>query len=152
MKPYDATRNIRQMFHKPNILPFANVLLIVLFALYLVPSAIGFSGYGFEIPDATNFDIEPLDGLPLIKIYINGAIVLDERLIEDLEKLPVLIEDEMEKYQPEENKILIKIDRDVPFGKIQEVLTFVKKANVETIGFITRENVTLEQLWATSTK
>jgi len=149
MKPYNATKNIRRMFHKPNIVPFANVLLIVLFALYLVPSAIGGSHHGVDIPDATNFDIEPLDGLPAIKIYINGAIALDGRLIEDLEKLPVLIEDEMQKYQPEENKILFTIDRDVPFGKVQEVLRFVKKAKMETVGFITRENVTLDHLWET---
>ena len=35
------------------------------------------------------------------------------------------------------------IDRDVPFGKVQEVLRHVKEAEVETVGLVTREYAAL---------
>lgn len=139
MKPYDATKNIRRMFHKPNILPLSNLLIIILVMFYVVP--IGGAGKGCyaDTPKAENANYEPLHELPVISICKNGNIMMAGCTVEDLSKLPCLILDEMEETQPAENKILIKIDRDVPFGKVQEVLRYVKEAEVETVGLVTRE-------------
>jgi biopolymer transport protein ExbD len=153
MKKYDATQSLRQRVRRPNILPFFNALLIVVFLLIVnVSPLMATKCTHVSIPQAINFDIEPLFGLPVIYIFKDGTVVLNDRMVEDLEKLTVLIEDEMEKHQPEENKILLKIDEDVPFGRVQEVLRYVRKAQVETVGLITLENAALGHFLATPTK
>ena len=73
--------------------------------------------------------------------------MISEIIVTRLSALPGVILDEMEKKQIEENKILIKIDRDVPFGKVQEVLLYVKQAGIETVGLVTQEYANLGHFW-----
>ena len=150
MKKFDATKYTRQMFHQPNIVPFFNILIIILIIMHLTvffqPSRY------IDIPTAENDEYAPVNVFPEIVIMRNGLVVLDGRPIEDLEKLPLLIEYEREVHRSPGNKVLFMIDKDCPFGKMQEVLTLVKKMNVETIGLITLEDATLEHLWKTPIK
>ena len=107
MKPYDATKNIRRMFHKPNILPLSNILIIVILMFYVVPIGGAGNSCFAETPEARNAHYEPLNELPILSICKGGKISISERVVEDLSVLPGLILDEMGRYQSVENKILI---------------------------------------------
>lgn len=147
MKPYDATRNLRLMFHKPNIVPYAGVLMVIILMLIELPGP----GWGDctrcytprNIPAALFDDVEPLNGLPVIRIYEGGKVCFDEHFLTDLSKLSAKIVDHMECTQPEEDKVYLEIDKGVRFGRVQEVLTCIKEAEVEDVGIITRQYAAL---------
>jgi biopolymer transport protein ExbD len=147
MKPYDATRNIRQMFHKPNILPYAGVLMVIILMLIGLPGP----GWGSctlcyiprNIPGALFDDVEPLDAMPVIRIYEDGRVCFDEHFLTDLSNLSVMIMDAIERTQPEENKVYLEIDKQVGFGRVQKVLACIKEADVKDVGIITRRYAAL---------
>lgn len=136
----DSTKYLKQMFHRPNIVPFANVLLTIILLFFVVAPVctLGYCPY-IDTPTAINYDVEPLYASPVINIYGNGKICMDGCFISDLSKLHYLIIENIEKSQPEEDKIFLKIEGDVPFGRVQEILSAVKKAHVEKVGLITQE-------------
>ena len=44
MRPCDATKYLRQMFHKPSIVPFSSMLIIIITLSYLTPMGGGGMG------------------------------------------------------------------------------------------------------------
>jgi biopolymer transport protein ExbD len=135
------------MFHRPSTVPFSSMLIIIITLSYLTPMGGGGKGCFTETPGAQNACYERSGEFPTLCIKKNGEIMFSELTVNRLSALPNVILDEMERTQIGENKILIKIDRDVPFGKVQEVLRYVKQAGVETVGLVTEEHASLGHFW-----
>jgi len=154
VKKQDSTKYLRQMVYRPDMVILSSFFIIIFLVVTLLVPWYGYSSghYYVDFPEVTNDEFEAMDSLPEICIKRDGSIIFDGMIIEDLAKLPVLIEDDMEKHMIIESKILLKIDRDTPFGKVQEVLTLVKKANIETVGLVTREGASAAYLFWTPTK
>ena len=154
MKPYDATKYLRQMVYKPNIV-FLSIFFFFAFTT-LIFSLLLFGHshhhYSFDIEGIVNDDFKAMDSFPEVIIKRDGSVVFSNMIINDLSKLPALIEDEMEKHSLTTKRVLLKIDSEIPFGKVQEVLALVKKANIETIGLITKEHASATPLFWTPMK
>ena len=147
MKKYDPTKSLKQIFHRPNVVPFYNIMLI--FVIIFIAMSIYWPIFThrniMDIASAKNAHYEPSDSeLPAILIDKNGKIRIGFSTINDISKLSDVIEDSIERHAPDiKDKILLKVDSRIKFGKVQEVLEAAKKANVKVVGLITRECVPL---------
>jgi len=150
MEKYDPTKSLKLMFHRPNVVPFYNIMLI--FVVLFITMLVHWSSFShsniIDIASANNAHYEPRDSeLPAILIDKNGKIRTEHFKIKDISKLPELIEDLFERLDGPQvynnKKILLKVDSRIKFGKVQEVLEAAKKANVKVVGLITQEYVPL---------
>ncbi len=137
MKPYDATKYMRQLKWKPNRVPFCAVLLALLlcFMANVPPTCI--RGANVYLPEAYNTVDEPMEGLVTLLISDDGKLWLDNKRFEaDLSLLPGRILENFEEKECDEEKVLIKAESEVPFGRLQQVLKAVKEAKLDTVGLI----------------
>jgi biopolymer transport protein ExbD len=149
MKKYDPTKSLKHMFHKPNVVPFYNIMLIIIVLYIALPIDWSICSHSsiMNIPPATNAHYEPKDyEMPSILIDKNGKIRTGFFEINDTSKLPDLIWellDRLDRLQVYNKKILLKVDSRIKFGKVQEVLKAAKNADVNVVGLITQECVPL---------
>jgi len=142
MKKYDSTNHLKKMIHKPNVGFVLMGILVVTFCFSTMTSTI--RAERIEIPTAKNDHFEPRHGiLPTIYIDAEGRIYFQGYRFMDMAKLSIEIADTFEARQPEERKVLLKIDANTKFGRVQEVLQAVKKANIDVAGLITRPHAGL---------
>jgi len=142
MKKYDSTKHFKKMIHKPNVGFTLMGILVVTFCFSAVTAMI--RAENIEIPTAKNDHFEPRHGiLPTIYIDADGRIYFQGYRFTDLAKLSGEIADAFEARQPEEQKVLLKIDANAKFGRVQDVLKAVKKANIDVAGLITRPHAGL---------
>jgi biopolymer transport protein ExbD len=136
MRKYDSTKHLKKMINKPNVGIVLVGILVVTFCFSAVTAVI--RAEHIEIPTAKNDHFEPRHSiLPTIYIDADGRIYFQGCRVTDMEKLPGDIADAFEARQPEEQKVLLKIDANAKFGRVQDVLTAVKKANIDVSGLIT---------------
>ena len=141
MKPYDTTKYLRQMFHRPVIIPFAGVLMVIILMLIELPGP-GMEGCTIcypphNIPGTLFYDIEPLTAYPIIRVYGDGRLCFQEHFLTNLSNLPTMIMEYLEWGLLKENKIYLEIDKTVEFGRVQEVLQCIKKAKIDEVAIIT---------------
>ncbi len=156
MKKYDPTKSLKLIFHKPNVVPFYNIMLIFVIIFIAMPVHWPIFSHRniMDIASAKNAHYEPSDSeLPAILIDKNGKIRIRFSMINDISNLSGVIEDSIECLSPDiKNKILLKVDRRTKFGKVQEVLEAAKKANVKVVGLITQECVPLGHFFKSKKK
>jgi biopolymer transport protein TolR len=127
---------------EPNVVPLCDILLVLLIIFMVVTPMIQ-KGANVKLADAEFTQNQPQPG-QMITISINeiGEVRFEisgkkPQLIEDLEKLPVMIEDEIEgAEQKDKSKILLKADKDVQYGKVVEVMDAIRRANIEFLGLL----------------
>lgn len=142
MKKYDSTNDFKKMIHKPNVGFVLMGILVVTFCFSAMTSTI--RAERIEIPTAKNDHFEPRHGiLPTIYIDAKGRIFFQGYEFNDITKLSVRIVDTFEARQPEEKKVLLKIDANAKFGRVQNVLRAVKNANIDVAGLITQPHASL---------
>lgn len=142
MKKYDSKSHFKKMIHKPSVEFTLMGILVVVFCVSVTISPI--RAENIEIPTAKNDHFEPRHGiLPTIYIDADGRIYFQGYRFMDIAKLSGEIADTFEARQPEEQKVLLKIDANAKFGRVQDVLKAVKKANIDVAGLITRPHAGL---------
>lgn len=132
IKPFPP---VLKPFTKPDVTPYCGILLMILLI---------FLGYPFG---ASFFSCLPLDTgelhypdlIPIYSPYIpmgideNGSLLFNCSRIDDLEKLPLLIEAYSEEKKIYSNIIQLFIHKDVQFGRVLEVFRGLKKAGCDRI-------------------
>jgi biopolymer transport protein TolR len=122
---------------EPNVVPLCDILLVLLIIFMVVTPMIQ-AGANVTLPEASNTVDEPEPG-EMIEIFIktDGTVYLNELLVEDITKLPSLVQDAIERDKPEDKtKVLLKADQDVEYGKVVDVMDQIKSAEIEFIGLV----------------
>jgi biopolymer transport protein ExbD len=122
---------------EPNVVPLCDILLVLLIIFMVVTPMIQ-AGANVTLPDAQYTVDEPEPG-QMIEVFVkvDGTVYLKDVLVEDITKLPGLIQELIERDQPEDStKVLLKADRDVEYGKIVDVMNEIKSAEIEFIGLV----------------
>lgn len=145
MEKYDSTKYLRQLFHKPNIIPMYGVLLAILYVMIPLNYIPATCYTGFLLPEAEFSQFEPIE-FPTIFINGDGSVYLNNLIevykVNDVSRLPEIlsvgIKDSRFKYL---DKILLKADENLEFGRLQNVLKEIKKAEIDIVGLITERVV-----------
>jgi biopolymer transport protein TolR len=116
-----------------NVTPLVDVMLVLLI-IFMMTAPMMMQGVEVNLPKTTTRQIKAQEDPLILTINKNREIFLETRRIE-LEGLEAKIRKIFENRR--EKEILLRADKDVPYGFVIKVIAGVKRAGVDKLGMIT---------------
>jgi len=116
-----------------NVTPLVDVMLVLLI-IFMVTAPMMMQGVSVNLPKTTTKYMKTEDEPMLLTINKKQEVFLENRRIgmKDLEiKLKKIFENRRQK------EILLRADKDVPYGLVVQVMASVKRAGVSKLGMVT---------------
>lgn len=116
-----------------NVTPLVDVMLVLLI-IFMVTAPMMTQGVDVNLPQTTTKSIKSQEDPLFMTINKKGEIFLEEHSIrlEDLEEKVKSIF----KYR-REKELLLRADRDLPYGLVIKVIAAVKRAGIDKLGMVT---------------
>lgn len=130
------TRN-RSVMAEINVTPLVDVMLVLLI-IFMVTAPLLQQGVDVNLPQAKGKNLPPEERLSIV-IKKGGEIYLNNNLISLPELTKKLVA--TSKLNPD---VLLKADKDVPYGLVVEVMGEVKEAGIEKLGMVTEPKISLK--------
>jgi biopolymer transport protein TolR len=124
---------------EPNVVPLCDILLVLLIIFMVVTPMIS-KGANVTLPEAKYVASQPDPG-QILTVFIKktGEVFFEGEEIADLQKLGPKILEKLEDLQRPDKKVLLKADLDAAYGKVVDVLSAIKEAQIEVIGLVTEQ-------------
>jgi biopolymer transport protein TolR len=116
-----------------NVTPLVDVMLVLLI-IFMVTAPMMTQGLDVNLPQTTAKSIKTQEDPLFLTINKKGEIFLEEHVIrlEDLEdKVKSIF-----KYR-RDKELLLRADRDIPYGVVIKVIAAVKRAGIDKLGMVT---------------
>ena len=127
------TTNGKRFMSDINVTPLVDVMLVLLI-IFMVTAPMMMEGVEVNLPQTTAKSIKTREDPLMLTINVKGEIFLEDRQInlEDLEtKVKTIL-----KYR-EDTEVLLKADKDVPYGIVIKVIAAAKRAGIDRLGMVT---------------
>ncbi len=127
------TNGGKRLMSDINVTPFVDVMLVLLI-IFMVTAPMMMQGVEVDLPQTTTKNIKTKEEPLFLSIDKQQEIFLeqDRMKLEDLESKIRAIS----KYRRDKG-ILLRADRDVPYGFVIQVIARLKRAGVENLGMVT---------------
>ncbi len=116
-----------------NVTPFVDVMLVLLI-IFMVTAPMMMQGVEVNLPQTTTKNIKTREDPLVLTVDKNGEIFLEKHKmkLEDLEtKVKGIL-----KYR-KDKEILLRADKEVPYGFVIKVVAGIKRAGIDKLGMIT---------------
>lgn len=117
-----------------NVTPFVDVMLVLLI-IFMVTAPMMIQGLDVNLPQTTAKEIKTQAEDPLVlTVNKDGQISIEKTVIKPEElgaKLSAILQ-----YR-DDKQVLLRADKDVPYGFVVKVMASVKGAGIEKLGMIT---------------
>ncbi|MEJ2725247.1 MAG: protein TolR [Deltaproteobacteria bacterium] len=125
--------NSRKFMSDINVTPFVDVMLVLLI-IFMVTAPMMMQGVEVNLPQTTTKSIKTKEDPLILTVNKKGEIYLEDHKIklEDIESKVKSIF----KYR-RDKEILLKADKDLPYGLVIDVMAGVKRAGVTKLGMVT---------------
>jgi len=131
--PLTRRRDDKKLMSDINVTPFVDVMLVLLI-IFMVTAPMMIQGVEVNLPQTTAKRIKTQEDPLIITVNKKQEIFLETHRIklDDLEnKTKKIFENRREK------ELLLKADKDVPYGFVIKVVSRVKKAGIDKLGMVT---------------
>jgi biopolymer transport protein TolR len=127
------TGDNKKMMSDINVTPFVDVMLVLLI-IFMVTAPMMMQGVEVNLPKTETRRIKSQEDPLILTINKKKEIFIETHRIklEDLEKKALLIF-----ANRREKEILLRADKDVPYGFVIKVVSRIKKAGIEKLGMVT---------------
>jgi biopolymer transport protein TolR len=116
-----------------NVTPFVDVMLVLLI-IFMVAAPMMTQGVDVNLPKTESKNIKTSDDPLMLTINHKKEIFLESHQI-PLESLEIKIKKIFENRRNKE--VLLRADKDIPYGFVINVIASVKKAGIEKLGMVT---------------
>lgn len=116
-----------------NLTPLVDVMLVVLI-IFMVTAPLLMQGVEVNLPETTARHIKTREDPLILTITRKKEIFLEKHKFE-LETLEEKIRNIFENRR--EKEILLKADKDVPYGYVIKVIAQIKRAGIDKLGMVT---------------
>ncbi len=125
--------NERRLMSEINVTPFVDVMLVLLI-IFMVTAPMMTQGVDVNLPQTTTSNVKTEEDPLILSVNKKGEIYLETTKVslEDLEEKVKSIF----KYR-REKEILLRADRDIPYGLVIKVMAGVKRAGISKLGMVT---------------
>jgi biopolymer transport protein TolR len=121
---------------EPNVVPLCDILLVLLI-IFMVVAPMVKKGVNVTLPEALNAIDQPeADNMLTVYIQSDGSVNFNEVRVDDISKLPLRIEEQIEEQKIQEMKVGLKADIKISYGRVQEVMTEIRNAGIDVIGLL----------------
>lgn len=116
-----------------NIVPYIDVMLVLL-VIFMVTAPLLGSALKLDLPQAQG--TPPAGKAPVLALALDaeGRIFLDERALADADLAAAL---QAAAGGNPEAEVMLRADRQVPYGRVAELIAVVQQAGLSRIGFVT---------------
>ena len=130
---FNSRRDNRQLMSEINVTPFVDVMLVLLI-IFMVAAPMMTQGVDVNLPKTESKNIKTSDEPLMLTVNAKKEIFLENHPI-PLESLEIKIK---KIFQNRRNKeVLLRADKDIPYGFVINVIASVKKAGIEKLGMVT---------------
>ena len=125
--------NSRRLMSEINVTPFVDVMLVLLI-IFMVTAPMMIKGAQVSLPEAEMSNIKTTEDTTVVtvdkdlQIYINDYQTTIEAFPEKLNRAF---------FNKKEKEILLKADKDVPYGIVVKVMAEIKNIGITKIGMLT---------------
>lgn len=129
----NQTGNGKKLMSDLNLTPLVDVMLVILI-IFMVTAPMMIHGVDVNLPQTTTKHIKTREDPLILTINKKREIFLEKHLIKfDLleTKIKKIFENRREK------EILLRADKDVPYGFVIKVVSKIKRAGIDKLGMIT---------------
>ncbi len=117
-----------------NVTPLVDVMLVLLI-IFMVTAPMLEQGVEVNLPEVSDAPGLQAGKEPLIvTVEQNGAISIGKQSIPGPEKLVLVLLEILQSRQ--EKEVFLQADRDVPYGKVVQVMAAIKGAGIEKLGMV----------------
>ncbi len=131
-----SSRGRRSSLSQINVTPFVDVMLVLLI-IFMVTAPMLDQGVQVDLPEVAEAPGLPSQQEPLmVTMERSGKIFIGKAEVTQISKLGPVLKQAL-KGKPE-REVFLEADRNVPYGKVVQVMAAVKAAGVEKLGMVTR--------------
>ena len=126
----------RRALSQINVTPFVDVMLVLLI-IFMVTAPMMDQGVEVNLPEVAEAPTLEAANDPLIlTVDKQGAISIGRSRVDNADKLVPVLEQMLSTRK--EKEVFLQADRDVPYGKVVQVMAAVRKAGVSKMGMVSQ--------------
>jgi len=126
-------RNNKRFMSDINVTPLVDVMLVLLI-IFMVAAPMMTQGVDVNLPKTTAKNIKSQDEPLMLTVNKKGEVFLENHAV-TLDSLEVKIQKIFQNRR--EKEVLLRADKDVPYGVVIDVIARVKKAGIDKLGMVT---------------
>ncbi len=130
---FNTRGNNRQLMSEINVTPLVDVMLVLLI-IFMVAAPMMIQGVDVNLPKTEAKNIKTSDEPLMLTVNKEKEIFLENHKI-PLESLEIKVRKIFENRRNKE--VLLRADKDIPYGFVINVIASVKKAGIEKLGMVT---------------
>ncbi len=123
----------KKLMSEINVTPLVDVMLVLLI-IFMVTAPMMMEGVDVNLPQTKTRSMKTQEDPLILSVTKNGDIFLENHIIK-LEELGNKIETVF-KYR-KEKEVLLRADKDIPYGFVVKVMAEVKRAGIAKLGMVT---------------
>lgn len=123
----------KKLMSEINVTPLVDVMLVLLI-IFMVTAPMMMEGVDVNLPQTKTKSIKTQEDPLILSVTKNGDVFLENHTVK-LEDLGQKIETVF-KYR-KEKEVLLRADKDIPYGFVVKVMAEVKRAGVAKLGMVT---------------
>ena len=127
----------RRTLSQINVTPFVDVMLVLLI-IFMVTAPMMEKGVDVNLPEVQNApNLAAIKDPLVISVQKNGTISIGRSAVETPEKLVPVLQQVLK--DREDKGVFLEADREVPYGKVMQVMAAIRQAGVQKLGMVARE-------------
>jgi biopolymer transport protein TolR len=123
----------KKLMSEINVTPLVDVMLVLLI-IFMVTAPMMMEGVDVNLPQTKTKSIKTQEDPLILSVTKNGDVFLENHTVK-LEDLGQKIETVF-KYR-KEKEVLLRADKDIPYGFVVKVMAEVKRAGIAKLGMVT---------------
>jgi biopolymer transport protein TolR len=124
----------KKLMSEINVTPLVDVMLVLLI-IFMVTAPMMMEGVEVNLPQTKTKSMKTQEDPLVLSVTKNGDIFLENHTVK-LEDLGNKIETVL-KYR-KEKEVLLRADKDIPYGIVVKVMAEVKRAGIAKLGMVTQ--------------
>jgi biopolymer transport protein ExbD len=128
-----STSRKEEVRSEPNVVPLCDVLLVLLI-IFMVVTPLVQKGVDVKLPSALNTASMPDSPDVVLAVKRDGTLYVNQNKV-TMENLQNALEEAF--LTVSEKKLYIKVDQDLEYGKIVDLIDVMREAGIEIVGIIT---------------
>jgi biopolymer transport protein TolR len=129
----NSNENDKRFMSDINVTPFVDVMLVLLI-IFMVTAPLMIQGVEVNLPQTTTKELKTPEDPLILTVNKKGEISLERHIIE-LEELEAKLKT-ISEYRTDK-EVLLRADKDLPYGFVLKVVAAAKRAGIEKLGMIT---------------
>ncbi|AMV70419.1 protein TolR [Desulfuromonas carbonis] len=127
----------RRTLSQINVTPFVDVMLVLLI-IFMVTAPMMEQGLDVNLPEVENAPGLSAGNEPLVvTVARNGNISVGHSRVDTPQKLTPVLKQILAGNQ--QRQVLLEADRDVPYGRVVQVMAAIRGAGVEKLGMVSEQ-------------